>query len=121
MTEPGLTFGQKLRYGAEAAAFFVFMALFRVIGLEAASSLGGWLGRNLFCLLPPDRIARRNLLAAFPGKSKSALFRSRPNCRRAMTASNRGRNIPGTNNVSSSGCNRRLPGCSITPISTLVG
>ena len=40
MTEPDLTFGQKLRYGAEATVFFVFMALFRVIGLEAASSLG---------------------------------------------------------------------------------
>jgi KDO2-lipid IV(A) lauroyltransferase len=68
MTEPDLTFGQKLRYGAEATVFFVFMALFRVIGLEAASSLGGWLGRNVFCLLPPDGAARRNLLAAFPEK-----------------------------------------------------
>jgi KDO2-lipid IV(A) lauroyltransferase len=69
MTEPTLPFGQKLRYGVEAAAFFVFMALFRVVGLEAASSLGGWLGRNVFCLLPPDRAARRNLLAAFPEKN----------------------------------------------------
>ena len=44
------------------------------------SSLGGWLGRNLFCLLPPDRIARRNLLAAFPGKSEA----ERNAIRRAM-------------------------------------
>jgi KDO2-lipid IV(A) lauroyltransferase len=80
MSEPGLTFGQKLRYGAEAAAFFVFMALFRVIGLEAASSLGGWLGRNLFSRLPPDRAARRNLLAAFPEKSEA----ERDAIRRAM-------------------------------------
>src|SRR5437588_441903 len=64
---PGIPFGQKLRYGAEAAVFFAFMALFRVIGLETASRLGGWIGRNLFSLLPPDRVARANLAAAFPG------------------------------------------------------
>jgi KDO2-lipid IV(A) lauroyltransferase len=69
MTEPGLTFGQKLRYGTEAAVFFAFMAMFRVIGLEAATALGGFIGRNIFSLLPPDRTARRNLLAAFPEKS----------------------------------------------------
>jgi Kdo2-lipid IVA lauroyltransferase/acyltransferase len=61
--------GQKLRYGAEAAIFFAFMALFRVIGLDAASRLGGWIGRNVFSLLPPDRVARANLAAAFPEKT----------------------------------------------------
>ncbi len=66
-----MTFGQKFRYGAEAAIFFVFMAFFRVIGLETASRLGGWLGRNIFSLLPPDKIARANLAAAFPEKSDS--------------------------------------------------
>lgn len=65
----GLTLGQKLRYGAEAAIFFAFMGLFRVIGLDKASRLGGWIGRNIFPLLPPDRIARANLLAAYPEKS----------------------------------------------------
>jgi Kdo2-lipid IVA lauroyltransferase/acyltransferase len=65
----GIPFGQKLRYGAEAAVFFAFMALFRVIGLETASRLGGWIGRNLFSLLPPDRVARANLAAAFPEKT----------------------------------------------------
>src|SRR5471032_1252618 len=65
----GIPFGQKLRYGAEAAVFFAFMALFRVIGLSAASRLGGWIGRNMFSLLPPDRIARANLAAAFPQKT----------------------------------------------------
>lgn len=63
-----LRFGQKLRYGAEAAVFFAFMALFKLIGLKAASALGGWIGRNLFALLPPDRIARDNLAAALPEK-----------------------------------------------------
>lgn len=71
MREPTLTFGQKLRYGAEASVFFAFMALFRVIGLGAASALGGWIGRNIFRFLPPDKIARENLLRAFPEKSDS--------------------------------------------------
>src|SRR6185369_2215472 len=65
-----LTTGQKLRYGAEAAVFFAFMALFRVIGLDRASRLGGWIGRNIFPLLPPDRVARANLALAFPNKSR---------------------------------------------------
>ncbi|HWY65286.1 MAG TPA: lysophospholipid acyltransferase family protein [Rhizomicrobium sp.] len=65
-----LSGGQKLRYGAEAAIFFAFMALFRVIGLDKASRLGGWIGRNIFPLLPPDRVARANLVLAFPQKSR---------------------------------------------------
>jgi KDO2-lipid IV(A) lauroyltransferase len=63
-----LTFSQKLRYGAEAALFFAFMGLFRVLGLDRASALGGWIGRTIFSRLPPDRIARTNLAAAFPEK-----------------------------------------------------
>ena len=65
----GLPLGDRLRYGAEAAVFFAFMALFRVIGLTAASRLGGFIGRNIFCWLPPDRIARANLARAFPEKT----------------------------------------------------
>src|SRR5271170_456274 len=77
MSEPplpsgdSLSLGQRLRYGAEAAAFFAFMALFRVIGLGAASRLGGWIGRNIFSLLPPDKIARANLAMAFPEKTQA--------------------------------------------------
>lgn len=59
----------RLRYGVEAAVFFFFMGLFRLLGLDAASALGGWIGRNVFPLLPPDRTARANLAAAFPEKS----------------------------------------------------
>ena len=71
MTEPGptLPLGQKLRYGAEAALFFAFMGMFRMLGPETASGLGGWIGRNIFSLLPPDRLARANLAAAFPEMS----------------------------------------------------
>jgi KDO2-lipid IV(A) lauroyltransferase len=66
----GLSFGQKLRYGAEAAIFFAFMGLFRLLGPETASRLGGWIGRNIFPLLPPDRVARANLAIAFPEKTQ---------------------------------------------------
>lgn len=67
----GLSFGDRLRYGTEAAVFFAFMALFRVIGLSAASRLGGFLGRNILSWLPPDRVARANLKRAFPEKSQA--------------------------------------------------
>jgi len=80
MSAPGLSVPQKLRYGAEAGLFFLFMALFRVIGLEIASALGGWIGRNVFSHLPPDRVARANLAAAFPEKSEA----ERDAIRRAM-------------------------------------
>jgi KDO2-lipid IV(A) lauroyltransferase len=75
-----LPFGEKLRYGAEAAVFFVFMAFFRLLGLETASRVGGWIGRNLLSFLPPDRVARANLAAAFPEKSEG----ERNAIRRAM-------------------------------------
>jgi KDO2-lipid IV(A) lauroyltransferase len=71
MATPSLSLGLKLRYGAEAGVFFAFMAVFRVIGLPLAARLGGWIGRNVFSLLPPDRVARANLLAAFPEKSEA--------------------------------------------------
>ncbi len=67
----GLPLGERLRYGAEAAVFFAFMALFRVIGLPAASRLGGWIGRNIFCWLPPDRSRAPILRAPFPEKTQA--------------------------------------------------
>jgi Kdo2-lipid IVA lauroyltransferase/acyltransferase len=71
MNDANLSLGRKLRYSAEAAVFFAFMALFRVIGLEAASRLGGWIGRNIFAWLPPDGVARANLALAFPEKTQA--------------------------------------------------
>lgn len=82
MSQPGdkLTFGEKLRYGAEAAIFFAFMAFFKVLGLELGSRVGGWIGRNILSLLPPDKVARKNLMLAFPEKSEA----ERNAIRRAM-------------------------------------
>jgi len=67
-----MTLGEKLRYGAESAAFFSFIGLTRLIGLDASSAMGGWIGRNLFYRVKPlmDR-ARENLRAAFPEKSNA--------------------------------------------------
>ncbi len=82
MSQPGekLSLGEALRYGVEAAFFFAFMGFFRLLGLETASRVGGWIGRNLLSLLPPDRIARENLALAFPEKSEA----ERNAIRRAM-------------------------------------
>jgi KDO2-lipid IV(A) lauroyltransferase len=70
MKEPELSFAQKLRYGTEAAGFFLLMGIFGALPLDTASRLGGWMGRKIFSRLPPDRIARANLKAAFPEKSE---------------------------------------------------
>ena len=67
---PSISFSTKLRYGAEAALFFAFMGLFRALGLDAASALGGSIGRNLFYRLGTMKRARDNLRAAYPEKSQ---------------------------------------------------
>jgi Kdo2-lipid IVA lauroyltransferase/acyltransferase len=64
-----LPFGKKVRFLAEAAPFFVFMALFRAIGLDAASATGGFLGRHIYSRLPAGKVARDNLKRAYPDKS----------------------------------------------------
>jgi Kdo2-lipid IVA lauroyltransferase/acyltransferase len=70
MTAPlGLSIGKTLRYLGEAALFFPFMALFRAMGIGAASATGGFIGRHVFYRLPPAETARNNLKAAFPDKS----------------------------------------------------
>jgi len=67
----GLTLGDRARYRAEAAVFLLFMAFFRLIGLSAASRLGGFIGRNIFSWLPPDRIARAHQARAVAQKNES--------------------------------------------------
>jgi Kdo2-lipid IVA lauroyltransferase/acyltransferase len=58
-----------LRYLGEAALFFPFMGFFKLIGIDAASAVGGYLGRHVFYHLPPAETARQNLKAAYPEKS----------------------------------------------------
>ncbi|HUJ03511.1 MAG TPA: lysophospholipid acyltransferase family protein [Rhizomicrobium sp.] len=64
----------KLRYAAEAVPFFLFMGLFRIMGLNAASALGGFIGRELFYRMGGTmKRARNNLRAAFPGMPEAEI------------------------------------------------
>lgn len=69
MRAPRLSVPQKLRYGAEAALFLVFMGFFRLIGLDAASAVGGFIGRTIFARTRVTQRARDNLAMAFPEKT----------------------------------------------------
>ncbi len=68
-----LSLGWRLRYGAEAALFFAFVGLFKLIGVDAASWFGGFIGRHVFAHTPVTRRARDNLKAAFPGMRESEM------------------------------------------------
>jgi KDO2-lipid IV(A) lauroyltransferase len=50
----------------EAIPFFLMMGIFRLIGLDAASALGGWLARTIAPLSPTQGLAKRNLAQAMP-------------------------------------------------------
>ncbi len=69
MAAPALSLSQKLRYGAEAALFLAFMGFFRLIGVDAASAVGGFIGREIFARTRVTKRARDNLTLAFPEKS----------------------------------------------------
>lgn len=73
MAEPSLSLSLKLRYGAEAALFLGFMGLFRMMGLDAASALGGFIGRNIFARTRVTKRARENLTRAFPQMSSQEI------------------------------------------------
>jgi KDO2-lipid IV(A) lauroyltransferase len=69
-----LSAGERLRYLAEAAPFFFFMGVFRLLGIDKASALGGLIGRHIFYRIRPvvDR-ARENLRAAYPDMPRSEM------------------------------------------------
>jgi len=67
---PALPLAMRLRYGAEAAAFFSYIGFCRILGLRGASALGGFIGRNVFYRVRTImNRARANLRAAFPEKT----------------------------------------------------
>jgi KDO2-lipid IV(A) lauroyltransferase len=71
-TPAPLPLASRLRYGAEAAAFFAGIGLFRLLGIDAASAVGGFIGRNVFYRVRGImNRARVNLRAAFPEKSEA--------------------------------------------------
>ena len=57
---------QNLSWRLESVAFAGFIGLMRLIGLQAASNLGGWLLRTLGPRVSTHRIVLRNLRIAFP-------------------------------------------------------
>ena len=74
MAETRLTTSEFLRYGAEAIPFYLFMGLFKLLGIDAASALGGFIGRHVFYRVTPvaDR-ARENLRAAYPDMGRDEM------------------------------------------------
>lgn len=58
-----------LRYGAEAGVFFTLIGFFRLLGIDAASNFGGFLGRQLFYRTSLTDRARGNLRLAYPEMS----------------------------------------------------
>ncbi|BAE52898.1 lysophospholipid acyltransferase family protein [Paramagnetospirillum magneticum] len=65
---------KELRQRLEALGARAVWALFAALPVDAASGLGGWLGRSVGPLLGGvNRIARKNLKAAFPEKSEAEI------------------------------------------------
>lgn len=60
---------KKLRYLAEAALLYLLYGLFRLLPLDTASNLGGWIGRTVGPRLAASRKARANLQRALPDLS----------------------------------------------------
>ena len=61
-----VSWAQELAWRAEAIAFDGFGALFRLLGPDAASALGGGLLRTFGPLTGTNRTADRNIRLAFP-------------------------------------------------------
>src|ERR1017187_4150289 len=70
---PALPVGRKLRYWLEAAGFFVVVGFFRLFGIDRASAIGGWIGRNLVGRTYLSRRPLRNLRASFPEFSEAEI------------------------------------------------
>ena len=70
---PKMPFATMLRYRAEAAAFFLFFGFFKLFGLDGASAIGGWIGRNIFYRTRTSQRGRDNLQKAYPEKSSAEI------------------------------------------------
>jgi KDO2-lipid IV(A) lauroyltransferase len=64
---------ERIRYGVEAAAFFALIGMFRMLGIDGASALGGFMGREIFYRTSVTKRARANLHAAYPEKTDAAI------------------------------------------------
>ena len=64
---------KRLRYLLEAALLWSMLGLFRLVGIDAASAVGGAVGRTIGPLMAKNRLARANLNACFPDKSDAEI------------------------------------------------
>ena len=64
---------RRVAHPLEALLALAACALFRALPVDAASSLGAWIGRTVGPFLPGTRRARRNLERAFPEKSDAEI------------------------------------------------
>ena len=68
MSDKRRPWAQDLLWRAEALGFDLFTGVVRLLGVDAASAFGGWLGRTFGPLSGAHRVAERNLRVAFPDK-----------------------------------------------------
>ncbi|CAN5117021.1 lysophospholipid acyltransferase family protein [soil metagenome] len=68
MSDKRRPWAQDLLWRAEALGFDLFIGVVRLIGVDAASAFGGWLGRTAGPLSGAHKVATRNLKLAFPDK-----------------------------------------------------
>ena len=66
---------KRLRYVFEALGSVVAIAVLRLLSVDAASNLGGFLGRGIGPHLPVSARARRNLRLVFPDKGAAEIER----------------------------------------------
>jgi len=71
MSDKRRPWAQDLLWRAEALGFDLFIGVVRLLGVDAASAFGGWLGRTFGPLSGAHRVAERNLRLAFPDKDQA--------------------------------------------------
>jgi KDO2-lipid IV(A) lauroyltransferase len=64
---------RKFRYVLEAALFFFIIGIFRLLGVDKASAVGGFLGRAILYRTSIANRGRVNLVAAYPDLPKSEI------------------------------------------------
>ena len=69
MAERRIPFRRNAGYFVQAALLGAFLGFCRILPVDWASGLGGWIGRSLGPLLAQTRKATRNLARAFPENS----------------------------------------------------
>jgi KDO2-lipid IV(A) lauroyltransferase len=64
---------KKIRHLLEMSVFWLFYRLFKILPLDVASNVGGFIGRYLLYYLSVSEVARKNLNHAFPEKKQQEI------------------------------------------------